>query len=108
MRRLLTFTVGLFLLAVNSWATQKSVVPPAKGKSKMMANLLKRCEDGLAVARLRFSWIALEKRILRFIQKLKCHATGFDLIIVPKLVAGISRQLFSVNKSSIRRAKVGN
>lgn len=50
MRRLLTFTVGLVLVSVNSWAAQKSVVPPTKGKAKMMANLLKRCEDGVALA----------------------------------------------------------
>jgi hypothetical protein len=50
MRRLLTFTVSLILLAGNCWAAQKAVVPPDKGKSKMMAHLLKRCENGVALA----------------------------------------------------------
>jgi TPR repeat protein len=50
MRRLSTFTVSLILLGGNCWAAQKSIVPPDKGESKMMAHLLKRCENGVALA----------------------------------------------------------
>jgi C-terminal processing protease CtpA/Prc len=47
MFRLMTLTAGLLFLTVGAWAKPK---PTPKPVEKMMANLLKRCEDGVAVA----------------------------------------------------------
>jgi|GEM_PF-6348756 len=63
MRRLLTLTVGLFLLSVSVWAApKKPAAPPSKAKVKMMANLLKRCEDGVAVACHDYGKLLLQSR----------------------------------------------
>lgn len=43
----MTLTAGLLLLTVGAWAKPK---PNPKPVQKMMASLLKRCEDGVAVS----------------------------------------------------------
>lgn len=49
MFRLLCLTVFL-LMSVSLWAKPKAVTSSKKGKEKMVAKLLKRCEDGIAIA----------------------------------------------------------